>query len=155
MKAFVKILILFAAILISGAALAHSYQFKDLKIGHAWMRAVPESMDVAAGYVPLLNEGKTPDRLLRVEGDWFKSSKIHQTMIHNDQAEMAAMENGLELSPGKPVAMRPKGTHIMFFGVKAPIAKGDKKSAVLVFEKSGNLPIEFHVESISAEQSGD
>src|SRR3546814_15473315 len=44
------------------AAGAHSYKLGDLMIGHAW--APPSDGGEAAVYMPILNTGETPDRLV-------------------------------------------------------------------------------------------
>jgi copper(I)-binding protein len=41
--------------------------------------------------------------------------------------------------------MKPGGLHMMFMGVKKPLAAGEKIKATLTFEKAGSIEIEIPV----------
>ena len=46
--------------------------------------------------------------------------------------------------------LKPGGYHIMFMGLKAPIAKDSQIPVTLVFEKAGSIDIELKAEAIGA-----
>ena len=72
---------------------------------------------------------------------------IHRT--ETDAAGVARMVpvEALEIPPGATVTLEPGGTHVMFMGLTAPFAEGDKIDATLVFEKAGEVAVRFNVEA--------
>ncbi len=138
--AFVGITLL----LFSAAAYAHSYQQGDITIGHAWMRPVPKGVKVGAAYMPLLNWG-ADDALIAASTPVAEKVEFHNTVKNGDVYEMR-QESKVELPKGQPVAMNPKGRHIMLFGVKNEIKPGDKVPLTLEFAKAGKIVVELWAE---------
>ena len=54
------------------------------------------------------------------------------------------------MPPGATVTLAPQGTHVMFMGLDAPLVEGERVPAVLVFEKAGEVAVEFAVEPRAA-----
>ena len=55
-----------------------------------------------------------------------------------------------EIAPGATVMLKPGGYHIMFMGLKAPIAKDSEIPVTLVFEKAGSIDIALKAAAIGA-----
>ena len=53
------------------------------------------------------------------------------------------------------VTLAPQGLHVMFMGLEAPLAAGASIPATLVFERAGEIAIEFEVEPRAAEAVDD
>jgi periplasmic copper chaperone A len=64
---------------------------------------------------------------------------------------MRPVEGGLEIKPGQTVELKPESFHVMLFGLKEPLAKGQHVKATLEFAKAGKVDIEYVVESIGAQ----
>ena len=64
--------------------------------------------------------------------------------------KMRELEKGLEIAPGATVMLKPGGYHIMFMGLKAPIAKDAEVPVTLVFEKAGSIDIALKAAAIGA-----
>jgi copper(I)-binding protein len=92
------------------------------------------------------NAGAEADRLVAVKAE-FPRVQLHTTEV--DAAGVARMREveAVEVPPGATVALEPQGTHVMFMGLTAPLAEGVKLPAVLVFEKAGEVAVEFNVEA--------
>ncbi len=131
-------------LLLSFAAYAHSYQQGDITIGHAWMRPVPKGVKVGAAYMPLLNWG-ADDALIAASTPVAEKVEFHNTVKNGDVYEMR-QEAKVELPKGQPVAMNPKGRHIMLFGIKKEIKPGDKIPLTLEFAKAGKVVVELWAE---------
>ena len=130
--------------LVAGLALpasAHEYTVGDLAIGHPHAAATAAGARTGAGYLSVTNSGAEADRL-RVE--------LHATEA--DAAGVARMRpvEALEVPPGATVTLAPQGTHVMFMGLDAPLVEGERVPAVLVFEKAGEVAVEFAVEPRAA-----
>ena len=56
----------------------------------------------------------------------------------------------VEVSPGTPTIFQPGGMHIMFMGLNKPFVAGETLPLTLVFEKTGEIDIEFVVQGVGA-----
>jgi copper(I)-binding protein len=64
---------------------------------------------------------------------------------------MRPVNGGLEIKPGQTVELKPGSFHIMFGGLKKPLANGDHIKATLMFEA---LNVEFDVHEMGASTTG-
>ena len=97
----------------------------------------------------MTNAGSEADRLVAVRAD-FPRVELHTTEVDAAAvARMGAVE-AVEVPPGATVALAPQGTHVMFMGLTAPLVEGERVPAVLVFEKAGEVAVEFAVEARAA-----
>lgn len=127
----------------SPAALAHSYKLEDIAIGHVW--APPPEEKSAAGiavYGPVLNQGRTPARLIGatspVAGEARFSAEVEGNMRWLD---------AIEFQPGKPLALAPWRAHIWLSDLKRPLAEGDSFDLILDFENNGTVSVKVVVET--------
>lgn len=145
MKAF--LLALASASLIAGSALAHDYKIGDLKIEHP---SIPQPMTramTAAGYLRIVNEGGTPDRLIGLESDAAESLQIHTTDHGTDGTARMRHIEALDVAAGETVALEQGGYHVMLMGLTKGLTEGDVVKATLTFEKAGAIEVDFHVEA--------
>jgi copper(I)-binding protein len=136
------------------AAHAHHYTLGALEIGHPYAFATVAGVVTGAGYFEVTNTGSEPDRLVEVRAD-FPDVQLHVTEV--DDAGVARMMEveGVEIPPGATVTLAPRGLHIMFIGLEEPLAEGARIPATLVFEKSGEIAVEFAVEPRGAAAGED
>lgn len=139
----------FALALFPSLTLAHSYKQGDISIGHVWARPTPEGASTAAIYFPLLNAGKEPDQLISVSTDIAKKVEIHETSNEDGVMKMKKLD-ALVLEPNKPIALRPRGIHLMVFGLQKQLKEGEKAPLTLQFEKAGTVQVEVAIESAGA-----
>jgi periplasmic copper chaperone A len=119
----------------TGAAHAHSYKAGKIVIGHAW--ALPTQQTDAQVFFPLLNTGKSTDRLLTARSDIAAVAELRRNNRYDDPAEIT-----FELAPGKPFPMRPTAFHIRLIGLRKPLVVGDLFSVILDFETAGEVEIQ-------------
>jgi copper(I)-binding protein len=74
--------------------------------------------------------------------------------MENGVAKMRPVNGGLEIKPGQTVELKPGSFHIMFVGLKKPLANGDHIKATLMFERAGTLNVEFDVHEMGASTTG-
>ena len=129
---------------------AASVKAGDLTIETPWLRATPGGARVAGGYVTLTNAGKEPDRLVGAAIPQAGRAEIHSMSMENGVMRMAPVEGGLAIEPGKTVALKPGGFHVMFMDLKAPVKAGEPIKGSLQFEKAGTVEVVFRVEAIGA-----
>lgn len=139
-----------AAFLLAGGAGAHEFTLGALTIGHPYAVETAPTAKTAAGYLSVSNAGPDADRLIAVEAD-FPQTTLHVTETDASGVSRMSQVEAIEIPAGATVALEPRGGHVMFMGLAAPMAAGDKVPATLVFEKAGRIAVEFNVEPRSAD----
>jgi periplasmic copper chaperone A len=134
-----------------GLAHAHEYKAGALTIVHPWVRATPKGAQVAGGFVTITNTGSAPDRLVGGAVTGAGRSEVHATSNEGGIARMRPVEGGLEIKPGETVKLAPGGYHLMFMDLKGSFVDGELIEGTLRFEKVGDLPVEFEVQSVGAQ----
>jgi copper(I)-binding protein len=138
---------MFAVLLTLAAPPAHAADVHagSLDITGAWSRATPKGAPIAAGYLTIKNTGTTADRLVGGSSDVAPKFEVHEMSMDNGVMKMRPLKGGLEIKPGETVELKPQGMHVMFVGLKKPLAQGDHIKATLEFEKAGKVDVEFDV----------
>lgn len=151
-------IILAASFLIATAlsfpAVARDFEKGPIKIEQPWTRATPGGAKVGGGFMKITNTGTTPDRLVAIKTDVSGVVEIHEMKMVDGVMKMRALGAGIELAPGQTVELKPGGYHVMFMDLKTPIAKDKPVKATLVFEKAGEVAVEFAVAPIGAKSLG-
>ena len=137
------------------ASHARDYKAGTLDIADPWSRATPKGSSVAAGYMKIKNTGSTPDRLISGSSDVSSKFEVHEMTMENGVAKMRPVNGGLEIKPGDTVELKPGSFHVMFVGLKKPLAAGDHITATLTFEKAGTVNVEFDVLAMGVEPAHD
>lgn len=136
--------------LAASSAGATDYKIGPLTVADAWARATPKGVTVGAGYMKITNNGAAPDRLIAGSADVSDDLELHETRMTDGVMRMRPVKGGVEIKPGETVAFDPGAFHVMFVGLKKPLAKGDHVTATLVFEKAGPLTVDFDVLAVGA-----
>jgi copper(I)-binding protein len=143
---------LLATSLVATPAFAREYKLGSIEVQQPWSRATPATAPSAGGFLTVVNKGDAPDRLLAVQSPAADKVQIHEMKMDGNIMRMRELDNGVALPAGQTVELKPSGYHVMFIGLKAPFAKGQKVPATLVFEKAGKVDVEFLVEALGATQ---
>jgi periplasmic copper chaperone A len=143
---------LLATSLLATPSLAREYKLGSIEVQDPWSRATPATAPSAGGFLTVVNKGDAPDRLLAVQSPAADKVQIHEMKMDGTIMRMRELDNGVALPAGQTVELKPGDYHVMFIGLKAPFAKGQKVPATLVFEKAGKVDVEFLVEALGATQ---
>lgn len=145
---FIRSIALIGAFM-AAPAFAHDFAAGDLSIDHPWSRATPEGARVAAGYASITNNGAEADRLIEVRSDFAASAEIHEMAVDgNGVMTMRPLADGIEIPAGEEVKLEPGSFHIMFMGPEKQLVEGESFAGTLVFEKAGEVEVEFAVEGM-------
>ena len=132
-----------------------------IEVTDAWARAVvgvenmgdssqssnqQQSMMVMNGavYMVLHNTGDAGDKLLQVQGDVAQSIELQISEMNEGVMSMHPVD-GIEVPLKEQVELKPGGLHVMLIGLKQDLNPGDQINLILVFEKSGEIPITVDV----------
>ncbi len=129
----------------AAAQTGHVYKAGDLEIRQPWTRATPKGAPVAGGYVTITNKGKSADRLTGGSFALAGMVQIHEMKVTGGVMTMRQLEGGLEIKPGATIRFKPGGLHLMFMRLKAGVSAGKPIKGSLIFEKAGEVKVEFAV----------
>lgn len=138
-----------ACLAFSWSALARQYTLGPLAIGHPYARATVQGQPVGGGYLKLVNQGKTDDRLIGVTAEVSQSVELHSMSMDGSVARMRQVD-AIDVPAGQTVELKPGGLHLMFLGLKAPLKAGTRFPATLKFEKAGEVEVDLVVQDVLA-----
>ena len=153
MTRFYAIAAALALSLAAAPALAQETKAGDLVIVAPWARATPKGADVGAGYVEIRNAGAEPDQLTGGSAD-FAKVEIHQMSMQGDVMQMREVQGGVAIPAHGAIKLAPGGYHLMFTGLKRPLAKGETVKVTLTFAHAGAVAVDFPVRAIGAAAPG-
>jgi len=129
-----------------GAAFAHGYTLKDLRIEHPYARPTPPGARTGGAYFTIRNQGADADRLLRVSSPAAASVELHSMTMDGNLMKMRAVPS-LDIPAGATVTLGSGGYHVMLVGLEHPLAAGSEVPLKLTFEKAGSIEVSAPVEA--------
>lgn len=146
---------LFRAVLVAGVlaalpAAAHDFKAGALTLDHPWTRATAKGAEMGGGFVTIVNAGSEADRLIGGSFALAGRTEVHEMKMEGEVMKMRQLEGGLDIPAGATVELKPGSYHLMFMKLTAPLEAGTNVKGTLIFEKAGEVPVEFAVEAMSA-----
>lgn len=134
---------------------SHVVKAKHLEISTAWTRATVKTAKVGGGYITIKNTGDEADRLITGSADFANHVHLHEMTLVDDVMRMRPLEGGIVIPAGGEIVLKPGAQHLMFMGLQRPLVKGEKVTVSLTFEKAGDVPIPFKVNSLAAKSADE
>lgn len=137
------------------AALAPSAASQDfrqgaLHVSGAWSRATAPRAEIGAGYLTILNQGKTSDRLISATSPRAAQVEIHTMTMAGGVMRMRPIRDGLPIPARGTAQLSPGGNHLMLVGLKTALKPGERVPVTLHFQKAGAVPVKLSVGPITA-----
>jgi copper(I)-binding protein len=133
----------------SGAASAHDYAFKSLKIDHPFARATPPGAKAGGVFVTIENTGSQADRLLSASTPVAGVAELHEMSVDAGVMRMRGVV-ALEVRPGETLQLKLGGYHVMLSELRQPLKVGDKFPLTLKFQNAGAVEVLVWVEEMGA-----
>jgi copper(I)-binding protein len=143
------IAIIFVTLSIGGAADAQEFKSGGITVIMPWARATPGGAKVGGAYLELKAAAGTEDRLVAAKSAVAGIVEIHDHINEGGIMKMRRVE-GITLSGGQTVTLKPGGYHLMLMDLKQPLKQGGKLPLTLVFEKAGEVAVEAVIAPIGA-----
>ena len=138
-----------AAVTLAGPALAET----TIQVQDPYARSANQMS--GAAFMVLMNAGDQDDRLVSAASEIAERVELH---THVEDAsgvmQMMEVEEGFVIPAGGMHALERGGDHVMFMGLKQPLAQGDTVSVTLSFEKAGDITVEMPVDLERAPGTG-
>jgi copper(I)-binding protein len=155
MPGFRMIVLLLAVTLTTAAALAQEYAGGAVKVSRVWTREVPGGAKVAAGFMTITNTGTQADTLIGGSVPFAGAFEVHEMKMEGGLMKMRRLEPGLVIKPGATVVLKPGSLHLMFVDLKQGPKRGTPVKGTLIFEKAGQIEVEYKVEALGARDLGE
>jgi periplasmic copper chaperone A len=138
--------------------LASPLAAKDIKAGNIVitdpvLRVTTAQARTGAGFMTIGNSGKQADRLLSAASDIAAITQLHATIREGNVMQMREQAQGVIIPAASRVAFAAGGLHVMFIGLKAPLAPGQMVKLRLNFEKAGAVDVALAVQTASTSQA--
>ncbi|MEL0105366.1 MAG: copper chaperone PCu(A)C [Rhodospirillales bacterium] len=117
-----------------------------------WSRATPPGAANGAAFMVIMNKSHQADRLVRASSDIAKKTELHTHKMDGDIMRMRHVDS-IPVDAGGSATLKPGGYHVMFFGLKKPLVKGETFSVTLEFEHAGKKTVDVTVQKIGAMKS--
>jgi copper(I)-binding protein len=137
-------------VLILIASLAQSFAASPITIERPWARASAPGQTVGGGFMTILHQGATEDRLVSATTPMAREVQIHTMNVDGGVMRMRPVEGGLAIPAGGRVVLQPGGLHLMFMELSAPLVAGSTFPVTLRFANAGDIKVEFNIEARTA-----
>ena len=98
--------------------------FAELDIGDAWIKNLPPTIPVRAGYMTIHNAQTHAISIIAIRSDAFASVEIHRTIEQDGMMRMEPVPT-LIIEPDSTVQLAPGGLHLMMMNPTEPTKPGD------------------------------
>ena len=149
-----RILALVAAAFLAFPAFGHDVTVGDLQIIHPHIPQPAVSAKAAGGFMAITNTGTEPDRLTGIETDIAMKSRVHESRVDANGVGTMTHIDAIEIPPGETINLEHGSFHIMFMGLTGPLTEGEMHKAVLIFERTGRVEIEFQIDPPAGQGQG-
>ena len=143
-----KLLVLAAFAL--AACGATTTQTPGLHVEDGWATPTPGGVNVSAGYVTIVNDSGAADVLIAANSIRAANVDLHAMSMNGAIMQMRSVAS-VPIPEHGSVTLAPGGTHLMFNGVSAPFAEGERIPVQLTFEHAGAVSVELPVSRTAPE----
>jgi len=114
-----------------GAVLAAPAVADFLTLEDAWVRALPPTQSVTAGYLEVTNTGEDAVRIVGAAADGAGLVELHESRSEDGAMRMVPVAV-LPLAPGESASFEPGGLHLMLKDLERMPAPGDSVRLCLI-----------------------
>jgi len=129
----------------SGESKAASSESARLIADSLWARATLPGRKMTAIYGQLASKS-LPIRVTDMRSNLSKAIELHETTMIDGKMRMSEID-WPSLEPGKPLLLKPGGTHLMVFGLAHPLMEGDELLLDIEVESGEIYSIPVQVQS--------
>ncbi|MFK8047407.1 MAG: copper chaperone PCu(A)C [Halioglobus sp.] len=128
----------FSFAIVMGVASASAVSTEDLQIENAWIRAMPPTQRMTAGYLDIHNPGTIPVEILGARAGIAKLAEIHTSQEIDGYVRMQHLER-FTINPGATISLSPGGMHLMLMGLEKMPAVGTDAEICLISSSGSEI----------------
>ncbi len=115
-----------------------------LNITDAWIKNLPPSVPMRAGYMQIENNSDIPYRITGIESEVFTAIDIHESIEKNGMMSMQPI-SPLVIEADTAVKLAPGGIHLMMMGPKQMLKPGDRVNISLKYDDGSTQTLQMTV----------
>jgi periplasmic copper chaperone A len=124
------------------------YYVGTVTITNPWTKNTAKDQKNAAIYMKLTSG--TNDKLIKAEApDLADRIELHDHIVDAQGVAKMIETKSIELKPNEEVLLKPRGRHVMLFGLKKQFNVGDRLHMKLTFEIAGTHEVQVEVKDQS------
>ncbi len=124
---------------ISVSAVADDYKVGQVMIADTWARVTLQSRPAAA-YMKIHNMAETADKIVAASSPLADRVELHTHSMDDGVMRMRQVEE-IALPAKGHTELKPGGLHLMIFGLKREVKKGEMLPLKLTFKEAGEVEI--------------
>lgn len=97
----------------------------DLDFTHAWIKNLPASVPMRAGYMHISNTTEKNYTIVSMSSNAFETVEMHRSLEQDGVTRMEKLP-GLFIAAGSSLELKPGGIHLMMLNPLIPIKPGDQ-----------------------------
>jgi len=113
-------------------------------VRNAWVREAPPGAEVLAAYFEIENRTAAGRQLIAASSKDAERIEIHTVTLHDGVARMSPIP-ALALPPGRVVALKPGGYHLMLHKPRRALTEGTTVAIELRFDSGAPLTVQAPV----------
>lgn len=118
-----------------------------------WAPAMPGGLGTGAGYMVIINNQASDDRLLSASSPWAGHVSLHVSTMDGNISRMNDLD-ALPVPAHGRAEFAQGHNHLMFTGLYAPFVAGDVVPVTLQFERAGKVQVTLRVKPLGDVTSG-
>lgn len=116
----------------------------NISVKNPWARESPPTVTNGVVYMTLINKGTEPERLVGASVEVAEKAELHAHLMEEGIMKMRPVE-AVEVNPGQPTVLEPRGLHIMLINLKEPLKAGRRFPLTLHFDQTGEVSVDVIV----------
>jgi len=154
MKQLIPLLFVSSALIasvFSTVVTANEHAHSNIYIEHSWSRPTPPGTPMGVGYLVIRNHSERDITLVSASTPRAGHVSMHETLMKDGVMRMRQIDNGLTISAGEAVELKPNSYHLMLEKLTEPLKEGESIPLTLEFEDAGAIDVELSVQSLDAD----
>jgi copper(I)-binding protein len=143
---FINLLMLTVSLLLG--TLAHA---ATLTIEDAYVRATPPHTQNSAAFMLIKNNSDASLELVSASSDIAERVELHSHIMNDGMMQMRQVKS-ITIDANDSAELRPGSFHVMFLGLKSPLAEGDSVKLKLYFDNGEEIVIDAPIKKITMQK---
>ena len=121
---------------------------QDIRFENAHIRETIGKTNIASAYITIINDSKVNDKLISIKSTLTDKIELHSTKIDNNANATMQHIHSVNVKANEQTQLKPTKDHIMIMDLEQKLLKDERYILTLVFEKAGEIDVEFIVKSL-------
>jgi copper(I)-binding protein len=109
------------------------------------IRFSPPGMDMSVAFLKIVNKTKDDFKIIKVSGSFAKNFELHNMQMIEGRMQMRPVESIL-VKNNSSIELKSGGYHIMVFGIKKPLVKGEHQKFSLILDNKKEIEVNATIE---------